>query len=317
MSFNILGTGICVPEKIVTNDEMAAIVDTSDKWIRQRVGIAQRRICTTETATDLAVGAAKAALADAGVQPGELDLILSATVSGDNVSPSIACMVQNRLGAACPAYEINAACAAFLFLLETAAGYFARGRAKKVLIIGAERLSGITDYTDRSTCVIFGDGAGAAVLGEGDGYVDSVQHVSGGDDVLLIPRAVGASPFYKNEGSAPFIQMKGQDTFRYAVTSITSDVNELLERNSLTAEDIAFVVPHQANIRIIDFACRKLKIPMEKFVVNIDRYGNTSSASIPIALDELAKSGKLNRGDKIILTAFGAGLASAACLITW
>jgi len=317
MSFNILGTGMCVPQKTVTNDELATIVDTNDEWIRQRVGIAQRYVCTTETAVDLAAGAAQAALDDAGVSPAELDLILSATVSGDNVSPSIACMVQKRIGAVCPAYEINAACAAFIFLLETAAGYFARGKAKKILIVGAERLSGITDYTDRGTCVIFGDGAGAAVLGEGDGYTDSVIHVSGGDDVLLIPRAVGASPFYKNEGVPPYIHMKGQDTFRYAVSSITSDVHELLERNRLTTDDIAFVVPHQANIRIIDFACRKLKIPMEKFVVNIDRYGNTSSASIPIALDELAKSGRLKRGDKIILTAFGAGLASAACLITW
>lgn len=317
MSFQIQGTGICVPHKIVTNDDMAAIVDTSDEWIRQRVGIAQRHVCTTESAADLAVGAAEAALADAGIDPGELDLILSATVSGDNVSPSIACMVQSRIGATCPAYEINAACAAFLFLLETAAGYFARGKAKKVLIVGAERLSGITDYTDRGTCVIFGDGAGAAVLTEGDNYLDSVQHVTGGDDVLLIPRSIGASPFYKKEGIPPFIHMKGQDTFRYAVSSITSDVNELLERNGLCTDDIAFVVPHQANIRIIEFASRKLKIPMEKFVVNIDRYGNTSSASIPIALHELSKSGKLHRGDKIILTAFGAGLASAACLITW
>ena len=317
MSFQIQGTGICVPKKIVTNDEMSAIVETSDEWIRQRVGIAQRHVCTTESVVDLAAGAAEAALADAGVLPGELDLILSATVSGDNVAPSIACMVQSRIGATCPAYEINAACAAFLFLLETAAGYFARGKATKILVIGAERLSGITDYTDRGTCVIFGDGAGAAVLIKGDGYLDSVQHVSGGDDVLLIPRGIGASPFYEREAIPPFIQMKGQDTFRYAVSSITADVTELLEKNGLTSEDIAFVVPHQANIRILEFASRKLNIPMEKFVVNIDRYGNTSSASIPIALDELAKSGKLKRGDKIILTAFGAGLASAACLIIW
>ena len=317
MNFSILGTGMFVPERIVTNDDLATIVETDDEWIRQRVGIARRHVCTTETTTDLAYGAAAAALENAGVRAEELDMILSATVSGDNVSPSLACMIQSRLGASCPAYEINAACAAFIFLLETAAGYFARGKAKKILIVGAERLSGITDYTDRSTCVIFGDGAGAAVLGEGDGYRDCVLHVTGGDDVLHIPRDTGASPFYKNEGFPPFIRMKGQDTFRYAVSSITSDVNELLERNGLHAEDIAFVVPHQANIRIIEFASRKLGIPMEKFAVNIDRYGNTSSASIPIALDELARSGRLKRGDRIILTAFGAGLASAACLIEW
>lgn len=317
MNFRILGTGMCVPQKIITNDDMAAIVETNDEWIRQRVGIARRHVCTTESAADLAVGAAQSALENAGVRANELDMILSATVSGDNVSPSIACMVQSRIGATCPAYEINAACAAFIFLLETAAGYFARGKAKKILIIGAERLSGITDYSDRGTCVIFGDGAGAAVLGEGDGYRDCVLHVTGGDDVLHIPRGVGASPFYQNEGFPPYIRMKGQETFRYAVSSITSDVNELLMRNNLTKDDIAFVVPHQANIRIIEFASRKLGIPMDKFVVNIDRYGNTSSASIPIALDELARSGRLKPSDNIILTAFGAGLASAACLIQW
>ena len=317
MSFRILGTGMCVPQKIVTNEDLASVVDTSDEWIRQRVGIARRHVCTTETATDLAVGAAEAALGHAGIRAEELDLILSATVSGDNVAPSIACMVQTRLGAHCPAYEINAACAAFLFLLETAAGYFARGKAKKILIVGAERLSGITDYTDRGTCVIFGDGAGAAVLGEGDGYRDSILRVSGGDEVLHIPRGIGASPYYKNEGFPPYIRMQGQETFRYAVSSITADVTDLLTRNGLSTEDIAFVIPHQANIRILEFASRKLKIPLEKIIVNIDRYGNTSSASIPIALDELARSGRLKRGDTLILTAFGAGLASGACLIQW
>lgn len=317
MNFSILGTGVCVPQKIVTNDELSRLVDTNDEWIRQRVGIAQRRVCTTETATDLACGAAEEALRSAGIGASELDLILSATVSGDNVSPSIACMVQKRLGAVCPAYEINAACAAFLFMLETAAGYFARSKVKKVLIVGAERLSSIVDWTDRGTCVIFGDGAGAAVLGEGDGYLDSVLHVEGGDDVLRIPRHPGASPFYEQQPDTPYIHMKGQDTFRFAVNAITADVGKLLADNHLTPDDIAFVVPHQANIRIIDFASRKLGIPMEKFVVNIDRYGNTSSASIPIALDELARSGKLKRGDRIILTAFGAGLASAACLLQW
>lgn len=317
MTFKILGTGMCVPQRIVTNDDLAKLVDTNDEWIRSRVGIRERHVCTTETTVDLAVGAAENALAAAGVQPGELDLILAASISGDSISPSVACMVQNRLGATCPAYEISAACAAFLFLLETAAGYFARGRVKKVLIVGAERLSSITDYTDRSTCVIFGDGAGAAVLGEGDGYIDSVQHVQGGDDVLHIPRPVGASPFYENTGLPPFIRMQGQETFRYAVTSIVSDMAELLTRNDLTPQDIAFVVPHQANIRIIDLAARKTGIPIEKWMVNIDRYGNTSSASIPIALDELVRSGRLHPGDRVILTAFGAGLASAACLIQW
>ncbi len=317
MNFKITGTGSYLPKQVVTNDDLSKIVETSDEWIRQRVGIHERRIATAETCVDMAVGAANAALESAGVKPEELDLILASTVSGDNVSPSVACMVQNRIGATCMAYDINAACSAFIFLLETAAGYFARGKVKKALVIGAEKLSRIVDWTDRSTCVIFGDGAGAAVLELGEGYTDSTFDVRGGDDVLKIPHYHGASPFDKTEAEPPFIHMAGQETFKFAVSSITRDVDMLLERNGLTADDIKYIVPHQANSRIIDTAARRLKIPQEKFYMNIDRLGNTSSASIPIALDELARSGKLVKGDKIILCAFGGGLASAAALMEW
>lgn len=317
MNFNIVGTGSYLPEKVVTNDDIAKIVETSDEWIRQRVGISERRIATHETCVDMAVGAANAALEAAGIKADELDLILASTVSGDDASPSVACMVQNRIGASCPAYDINAACSAFLFLLETAAGYFARGKVKKALVIGAEKLSRILDWTDRSTCVIFGDGAGAAVLELGDGYVDSTFDVKGGDDVIKIPHYHGNSPFDTTETLSPFIHMAGQETFKFAVSSITRDVAMLLERNGLTPEDIKYIVPHQANARIIDTAARRLKIPQEKFYMNIDRLGNTSSASVPIALDELARSGKLEKGDKIILCAFGGGLASAAALMVW
>lgn len=317
MNFNIVGTGSYLPEKVVTNDDIAKIVETSDEWIRQRVGISERRIATHETCVDMAVGAANAALEAAGIKADELDLILASTVSGDDASPSVACMVQNRIGASCPAYDINAACSAFLFLLETAAGYFARGKVKKALVIGAEKLSRILDWTDRSTCVIFGDGAGAAVLELGDGYVDSTFDVKGGDDVIKIPHYHGNSPFDTTETLSPFIHMAGQETFKFAVSSITRDVAMLLERNGLTPEDIKYIVPHQANARIIDTAARRLKIPQEKFYMNIDRLGNTSSASVPIALDELARSGKLEKGDKIILCVFGGGLASAAALMVW
>lgn len=317
MNFNIVGTGSYLPEKVVTNDDIAKIVETSDEWIRQRVGISERRIATHETCVDMAVGAANAALEAAGIKADELDLILASTVSGDDASPSVACMVQNRIGASCMAYDINAACSAFLFLLETAAGYFARGKVKKALVIGAEKLSRILDWTDRSTCVIFGDGAGAAVLELGDGYVDSTFDVKGGDDVIKIPHYHGNSPFDITEKLSPFIHMAGQETFKFAVSSITRDVAMLLERNNLTPEDIKYIVPHQANARIIDTAARRLKMPLEKFYMNIDRLGNTSSASVPIALDELARSGKLKKGDKIILCAFGGGLASAAALMVW
>lgn len=317
MSFTVLGTGMYVPDRVVKNDELANFVDTSDEWIQQRVGIRERRVCTNQTAIDLACEAAVRALENSGVQPQELDLILAATVSSEMVSPGVAQMVQHHLGATCMAYDINAACSAFIFLLETAAGYFARGKAKKVLIVGAERMSRIVDWEDRSTCVIFGDGAGAAVLGEGDGYLDSAFCVKGGDDVIKIPQFIGKSPFFEKEQESPYIHMNGQETFKFAVSSICDDIRALLQRQNLTADDIAYIVPHQANKRIISSAANRLRLPIEKFYIDIERYGNTSSASIPIALDEMNRAGLLRRGDLLLLTAFGGGLASATCLLRW
>ena len=316
MSFRILGTGMSVPERIVKNDELANYVETNDEWIKQRVGIAERRVATTETCADMAGKAAKAALENAGVKPEELDLIIASTVSGDYASPSLSCLVQKRIGATCMAFDISAACSAFMFLLETAAGYFARGH-KKVLLVSSEKLSKLVDWSDRSTCVIFGDGAGAAVLGEGDSYFDSVFNVTGDDEVIRIPTYAGNSPFSAPEPEKPVIHMAGQETFKYAVNAIVHDIKTLLERNSISLDEVKYVVPHQANKRIIDAASRRLGIPYEKFVVDIDKYGNTSSASLPIALDELWRSGELKRGDLVVFTAFGGGLADAACLIRW
>ncbi|MCI6842465.1 MAG: ketoacyl-ACP synthase III [Clostridiales bacterium] len=316
MSFRILGTGMSVPERIVKNDELANYVETNDEWIKQRVGIAERRVATTETCADMAEKAAKAALENAGVKPEELDLIIASTVSGDYASPSLSCLVQKRIGATCMAFDISAACSAFMFLLETAAGYFARGH-KKVLLVSSEKLSKLVDWSDRSTCVIFGDGAGAAVLGEGDSYFDSVFNVTGDDEVIRIPTYAGNSPFSALEPEKPVIHMAGQETFKYAVNAIVHDIKTLLERNSISPDEVKYVVPHQANKRIIDAASRRLGIPYEKFVVDIDKYGNTSSASLPIALDELWRSGELKRGDLVVFTAFGGGLADAACLIRW
>lgn len=316
MSFRILGTGMSVPERIVKNDELANYVETNDEWIKQRVGIAERRVATTETCADMAEKAAIAALENAGVKPEELDLIIASTISGDYASPSLSCLVQKRIGATCMAFDISAACSAFMFLLETAAGYFARGH-KKILLVSSEKLSRLVDWSDRSTCVIFGDGAGAAVLGEGDSYFDSVFNVTGDDEVIRIPVYAGNSPFSALEPEKPVIHMAGQETFKYAVNAIVHDIKTLLERNSISPDEVKFVVPHQANKRIIDAAARRLGIPYEKFVVDIDRYGNTSSASLPIALDELWRSGELKRGDLLVFTAFGGGLADAACLIRW
>lgn len=317
MSFSVLGTGMYVPPRVVTNEDISKFVDTNDEWIMQRVGVKQRHISTNETAANMGCKAALAALENSDVKKEEIDLILTASVSGESISPSVSCMIQNELGVSCMTMDINAACSAFVFMLETAAGFFARGKVKKILAIGTERLSRIVDWEDRGTCVIFGDGAGAVVLEAGNNYMDAVFHVKGGDNVIDIPQPIGKSPFYEKEQKKPFIHMKGQETFKFAVNAICNDTKRLLEQNGLTFDDIKYIVPHQANQRIIDFASVMLKVPKEKFYVNIDRFGNTSSASIPIALDEMNRQGMLQKGDLLLLPAFGGGLASAACLLRW
>jgi 3-oxoacyl-[acyl-carrier-protein] synthase-3 len=212
---------------------------------------------------------------------------------------------------------INAACSAFLYMLDTAAGFFARRRAKKMLVIGAERMSRLLDWEDRSTCVIFGDGAGAMLLGEGDNYLASKLFAQGNEHVIHIPNPIGKSPFYRNEQKKPFVHMEGQETFKFAVNALCTDVREVVERAGLKQSDVSFVIPHQANVRIIDAAKKRLRIPPERFYVNIDRYGNTSAASIPLALDELNRAGRLHEGDLLALCAFGGGLSSAACILRW
>ncbi|UOO38620.1 ketoacyl-ACP synthase III [Oscillospiraceae bacterium CM] len=317
MSFKILGTGHYVPERVLTNDEMSTMVETSDEWIAQRVGIRERRVCTTETASELAFKAAEKALEMSGVKPEELDMILCATISADDASPSMACMVQNLLGASCPAMDISAACSGFIYMLDTAAGFFARGKVKKMLVVGAERLSRLVDWTDRNTCVIFADGAGAAVLGAGDNYLSSKLFAKGGDTVIKIPNYQGTSPFYQVESPSPYIKMNGQETFKFAVNAMAGDLAEVIESAGITQSDIAWVIPHQANLRIIDAAGRKLDIPAERFAKNIEKYGNTSAASIPILIDELHRDGQFKNGDYIALCSFGGGLSSAACVIRW
>jgi 3-oxoacyl-[acyl-carrier-protein] synthase-3 len=301
----------------VTNDEMGRFVDTSDEWITQRVGVRERRVCTTESAVQLAYGAAKSAIEASGVAPGELDLILCATISGDNVCPPVACSVQELLGAVCPALDISAACSGFIYALDVAAGFFERHRAERVLVIGAERMSGLVDWNDRRTCVIFGDGAGAAVLGTGHGYLSSKLMARGGEGVIKIARWQGDSPFYQREPSSPYVFMNGQETYKFAVTAFCADIADVTAQAGLAPGDITWVIPHQANIRIIDGAARRLDIPRERFCSNIDRYGNTSSASIPILLDEMNRDGKLRQGDTLALCSFGGGLTSAACIIRW
>ncbi len=317
MSFKVLGTGMYVPERVLTNDELETMVETSDEWIKKRVGISERRICTAETTSDMGIKAAEAALLNSGVKAEELDVIICATISGEDVCPTVAAKVQAAIGAACPAFDVSSACSGFLFALETAYGYFAGGKVKKALVLASERISKMVDYTDRNTCVIFGDGAGAVVLEKGENYIDSVLRTQGGDDVIKIPSYAGTSPFYTGENNAPYIYMNGQETFKFAVDSMCRDVMMIMERNGLTSDDIAWVVPHQANARIIQFAVKRLKMEQEKFFMNLSKYGNTGGASIAISLDEMNRAGMLKKGDKIILTAFGGGLSSGVCLLEW
>lgn len=318
MSFRILGTGSFSPERVVTNEDLSRMVETSDEWITKRIGVKQRHVCTTETATDLGAEASLRALENADVKAEELDLIIGATISADTISPGLAGMVQNRLGAHCPAFDMNVACPGFLFALDVAAGFFARKTVKKVLVVSAERMSGLLDWEDRNTCCIFGDGAGAAVLGEGDSYLASELHTQGGDDVISIPTGWDNSPFYQVEREKNCVHMKGQETYKFAVTSMVSDIRSVLEKAGITGEQVKAVIPHQANYRIINEARRRLpEIEPDRFFVNIDRYGNTSSASEPILLDELNREGKLQRGDYVVLSAFGGGLSNAACVIKW
>ena len=317
MSFQILGTGAYVPEKILTNDDLSRMVDTSDEWITQRVGVKTRHISVNESAAEMGAKAAQRALDAAGISAEQLGLIVGATVSADQVCPSVAAKVQQAIGASCPAFDVNSACSGFLFALDTAAAFMARGGIEYALVLGAERLSRILDWTDRSTCVIFGDGAGAFVIAKGENYLGSHLFTQGGESVLAIPLGKGNSPFYEKEVDPPAVHMSGQETFKFAVKQIVGGIRLIAEQAGITTEQIDWIVPHQANIRIIDLAARRLGVPMEKFVVNIERFGNTSSASVPISFDELARSGKLKKGDLIALCAFGGGLSSAACLIRW
>ena len=319
MSFRILGTGSFVPEKVLTNEDLSRMVDTSDEWITKRVGVKQRHVCTTETTTDMGVEAARRALESSGVKPEELDMIIAASITADTISPGLAGMVQNRLGAgSCPCFDINAACPGFVFALDVAAGFFARKKVRKVLVVSAERMSGMIDWTDRSTCVIFGDGAGAAVLGEGDSYLTSVLTTKGGEDVISIPTKWDNSPFFEKELRKNVVYMQGQETYKFAVTSMVRDIRQVLEEAGVSPEEVKAVIPHQANYRIINEARRRIpEIAPEKFLINIDRYGNTSSASEPILLDEANRQGLLQRGDYVVLTAFGGGLSTAACVVRW
>jgi len=321
----ITGTGAFVPDRILTNSELEKMVDTTGEWIVERTGIRERRIAAADqTASDLAYGASKAALKSAGLKAKDLDLIIVATITGDMPLPSTACFLQDKLDARnAAAFDVVAACSGFVYGLSVANAYIRSGAYRKVLVVGTEVLSKVTDWEDRTTCVLFGDGAGAAVVEatEEDRGIMSVRIHSDGSMWELLHTPAGGS---KNPASKEtvrkrqhFIRMKGNETFKVAVRTLESLVVETLQENRLKPSQLSLLIPHQANERIIQATAKRLNLPMERVVMNLDRYGNTSAASIPMALDEAVRTGRVRDGDYVLLEAFGGGLTWAAALLKW
>ncbi|NQU17151.1 MAG: ketoacyl-ACP synthase III [Candidatus Saganbacteria bacterium] len=306
----IIGSGFYVPPKILTNADLEKMVDTTDEWIMSRSGIKERHVCDDKTTTaDLAEAAARLALKAANVNSDYLDLILVATTTPDSLFPSVGCILQNRLAVRrIPSFDISAACSGFNFALATAAAFVESGQYSNILVVGADTLTKYVDWTDRGTCVLFGDGAGAVVVsasnGDGDGILANYLGARGeGGKHLVMPLKNG------------FITMNGKEVFKFAVSALEESVTEVLKKANLKLEDMDLLIPHQANIRIINHVAKKLGLPKEKIFVNLDRYGNTSAASIPIAFNEAYNGGRIKKGDKVVLSGFGAGLTYGANVI--
>lgn len=321
----IIGTGKYVPERVLTNRDLEQMVDTNDEWIVTRTGIRERRLAAAEQASsDLAYEASLQALASAGIRAEELDLIIVATITPDMAFPSTACILQEKLGAKkAAAFDLSAACSGFIYGLANASNFIATGTYKHALVVGAECLSKITDYTDRNTCVLFGDGAGAVVLGavpEGRGFRSFELGADGSGGELLKVEGGGsrcpASP-ESLEGKRHFIYMAGSEVFKFAVRVMGSAAEEALRKAGIDKSEIDLLVPHQANIRIIQSALQKLHLSEDKAMINLDRYGNVSAASIPLALAEAVESGRVEEGDKLLLVGFGGGLTWGASVLVW
>ena len=323
MSFTILGTGSALPARSVTNDELSEFLDTSDEWIRERTGIASRPLCTTECLDDLAMLAAQRALEDAQMQPGQLDAIICTTCSAERATPALACVLQQKLGATCPAFDINAACAGFVFALDVVDGMFARNRASRVLVVSAEKMSRLVDWTDRATCVLFSDGAGAAVLGAGGESPLYLNLTCDGDcEAIHAFAPAGNSPFDQTGAQivaeeGVFVHMRGREVFKFAVTHIVSELNALSQATGVPLGEIDHFVFHQANRRIIDAGVERLGLDPSRVAITIDHTANSSSACIPITLDTLNRQGKLLPGQLVAIFGFGSGLVTGSCLLRW
>lgn len=317
----ITGTGRYLPEKVLTNFDLERMVDTSDEWIRTRTGIERRHIVQNgETTSDLAFGAAEDAIEAAGIDPSDIDFIVVGTTTPDVVFPNMGCLVQERLGLrGCTAFGLEAACSGFIYALGIADKFVKAGSSKCALVIGAETLSNMVDWTDRDTCVLFGDGAGAVILqpSEEPGILSSHLHADGHyQDLLYFPAGVGKR-FQDLKDGCAFIQMKGNEVFKVAVKTLGRIVDETLEANGIEKTDIDWLIPHQANIRIIQATAKKLEMPMERVILTIQDHGNTSAASVPMALDVAVRDGRIKRGDTLLLEAFGGGFTWGSTLLRY
>lgn len=320
MTTKIIGIGSYVPDTVVTNQDLMKFLDTDDAWIRERTGICERRVSKDMGTCGLAIEAAKRAIDDAGIDPKEIDLIVLATSSGDRAFPAAAMDVQAAIGAVnAVGFDITAACSGFIFGLHIAHSFFAAGIYKTALIIGAETLSKVVDWTDRGTCILFGDGAGAAVVRASEtGIIRTLMGSDGTKGWTLECQARNLGNCVNGiKPELGFIKMDGKEVFKFAVRKVPEIVAQILEDAQMDPEEIKYFVLHQANFRILEAASRRLKVPMDRIPVNIDRYGNTSAASVPILLDELKRDGKLERGDKLVLAGFGSGMTWGATLLEW
>ena len=318
MFSRIVGTGSYLPEKVVTNDDLARTIDTSDEWIRTRSGIRSRHVAAEgQLASDLALPAAQRALQAAGLDPGDIDLIIVATTTPDIIFPSTACILQSKLGVAgCPAFDVQAVCSGFVYALTIADLFIRSGQSKYVLVVGTEVYSRILDWNDRGTCVLFGDGAGAVIVAasEAPGILATKLHADGSHkDMLCVPGSVSGGKVW----GSPFVRMEGGSVFKFAVRVFEEGANEVLEAAGLKVSDLDWFVPHQANIRIMEATAKKLGLPNEKLIATVDHHGNTSAASIPLALDEAVKDGRILPGQTLLLEAVGGGFTWGAVLLRW
>ena len=313
----IIGTGSALPSLSVTNNDLAKFLDTSDEWITERTGIKARRLLSTETLYDIAEIAAKKAIESSGLSPEQIDFLICSNVANRHVTPGLSCLMQERIGVKCAGLDINVACAGFVNAMMLADSMIKAGNARYIMILCAEEPSKYCNWAERDCSILFADGAGAVIVGPGDSFKDVQLTMISNRDVLYYERGLEQTPFEKNYVKGQPLVMKGRELFRQAVSESSKDIMRLLSRQGLTPSDIDHYLIHQANKRIVDGIRSLLKEPEEKFPTNIEFYGNTSSASIPILLDELLANGRIHKGDKIVMSAFGAGFVSAACLLEW